>query len=120
MSLSSNARTRSRLLRRRFLRRLGWTLVVLLVLAVAGELVAASVFRNRPTRYLVGDFVRGEAVWRENDKFMYRFFRPRAAETPPPLVAAAERDTNRVFRIAVLGDSAPGGRFMYYYCGRDE
>lgn len=109
MSLSSNARTRSRLLRRRFFRRLGWTVLAIVLLLAAGEAVSASVFRKRPTRYLVGDFVRGEAVWRENDKFMYRFFRPRAAETPPPLVAAADRDTNKVFRVAVLGDSAPGG-----------
>jgi tetratricopeptide (TPR) repeat protein len=109
MSLSSNARTRSRLLRRRFFRRLGWTLLVILVLVLLFEAAATYVFRKRPVRYLVRDFVRGEAVWRENDKFMYRFSGKRAAETPPPLVAAADRDTNKVFRIAILGDSAPGG-----------
>jgi len=109
MSLSSNAHKRSRLLRRRFFRRAGWTLLVLLLLAVLAEASAAFLLRKRPVRYLVRDFVRGQPVWRENDKFMYRFFGKRAAEVPPPLVAAADRDTNRVFRIAVLGDSAPGG-----------
>jgi tetratricopeptide (TPR) repeat protein len=89
-------------------RRLGLGLLVLFLLLLAGELACGFFLRHRSNRYLVADVVRGRAVWRENPYFMYRFFRKRAAEIPPPLVARQERAPG-TFRVCILGDSAAAG-----------
>lgn len=58
--------------------------------------------------FLIEKAVNGRRMFIDNPKFGLRFFPPRLARTPPPLLVAAEKPGG-VTRLVVLGESAAYG-----------
>jgi len=61
-----------------------------------------------PTSFLVADTVAGRPVWRTNEFYGYRFFRPLMARSPMPVLIDRVK-TAGLTRVAVLGESAAMG-----------
>ncbi len=80
----------------------------LLLLLGAGEAALRVAGYGYPTDFFRPALVRGEKVLIQNDRFAWRFFPPRLARTPEPLVVPAVKAAG-TFRIFVFGESAALG-----------
>ncbi len=92
----------------RLLRRLAFSLIVLLFTFTLLELVAAYFFPGRSTRFLVEGEANGKPVWMDNQFFMYRFFAERFAHPPLPIVALKTPEPGTL-RVCLLGSSEAMG-----------
>ncbi len=92
----------------RLLRRTAIALLVLLLLFVLLEGVAARFFPGRSTRFLVDGESNGKPAWIDNQFFMYRFFAERFAHPPLPIVALKTPEPGTL-RVCLLGGSEAMG-----------
>ncbi len=79
---------------------------LLFLLLAEGTLRAFNI--GYPTSFLVPVTVENQAYWVNNPFFGYRFFPPKLARSPAPIMVKQEKPEN-VVRIAVLGESAALG-----------
>ena len=92
----------------RLLRRTAIATIVLLLLFVLLEGVAARFFPGRSTRFLVDGESSGKPAWIDNQFFMYRFFAERFAHPPLPIVALKTPEPGTL-RVCLLGGSEAMG-----------
>jgi lysophospholipase L1-like esterase len=79
---------------------------LLFLLLAEGTLRAFNI--GYPTSFLVARTIEGELCMVNNPFYGYRFFPPKLARSPAPIVVKQEKPDN-VVRIAVLGESAALG-----------
>ena len=92
----------------RHLRNRLFALLVVAVLLLLAEWVAAVRDGHRPSSFLVRGIADGREVWTENQFFTARFASPRVASPPPPVSALRARPENSL-RVCVLADSTALG-----------
>ncbi|WCJ58420.1 tetratricopeptide repeat protein [Fontisphaera persica] len=92
-------------------RRLGIKILVMalpLLVFLALEAVLRLVGYGHPTDFFLPAVVQGRPVWVENHQFGWRFFPPRIARAPQPMVVDQVKPPGTV-RIVILGESAAMG-----------
>ncbi|HQF20832.1 MAG TPA: tetratricopeptide repeat protein [Kiritimatiellia bacterium] len=89
----------------RWLRRLGIAAVALVVVYLVLEVICAYALPQCGSRFLVPGEVNGEPVWRDNPFFAYRFYPPRTAPAPLPIVAR-QTPAPGTLRVCLLGGDA--------------
>ncbi len=93
---------------RRGLRRLAVAAILLVVGALALELVAYHFFPTRSTRFLLEGESDGTPAWIDNQFFPYRFASARTAQAPVPIVAL-KSPAPGTLRVCLLGGSEAMG-----------
>ncbi|HXP62239.1 MAG TPA: tetratricopeptide repeat protein [Dongiaceae bacterium] len=93
-------------------RRQGWfwlaAIMLPLVALLGAELGLRLAGYGYPTAFFLERTQGGRRVLSENQRFGYRFFPPRLARTPQPLVMEAQKP-RQTYRIFVFGESAAMG-----------
>ena len=89
----------------RWARRLGIAVAAGVALFLVLEVICAYALPECGSRFLVADEVDGEPVWRDNPFFTYRFYPPRTAPSPLPVVAR-QNPPPGTLRVCLLGGSA--------------
>lgn len=89
-----------------------FALLIVAVLLLLAEWIAAVRDGHRPSSFLVRGIADGREVWTENQFFPTRFASPRVASPPPPVSALRARPENSL-RIVILADSSALGLGPY-------
>ena len=79
--------------------------MALVVVYLVLEVICAYALPQCGSRFLVPGEVNGEPVWRDNPFFAYRFYPPRTAPAPLPIVAR-QTPAPGTLRVCLLGGDA--------------